>query len=91
MDLNSSDSDSDPEDTGKLALVPRTTPCAASAPPRPAASSTALPPGWKRCNSSSNVYFNIEMDINTNILTCSDAQRTISLCSHSDSHENRHI
>ena len=54
MDLNSSDSDSDPEDTGKLALVPRATPCAASAPPRPAAASTALPPGWKRCNSSSN-------------------------------------
>ena len=63
MDLNSSDSDSDSEDTETLALVPRpcATPGAASAPPRKApslavahvaATPTALPPGWKRCNSS---------------------------------------
>ena len=63
MDLNSSDSDSDSEDTETLALVPRpcATPGAASALPRKApslavahvaATPTALPPGWKRCNSS---------------------------------------
>ena len=63
MDLNSSDSDSEPEDTGTLALVPRpcATPCAASALPRKApiavaSTPTALPPGWKRCNNSSKRY-----------------------------------
>ena len=60
MDLNSSDSDSESEDTATLALVPRScaTPDAAFAPPHLAVASTpmALPPGWKRCKSSSKRY-----------------------------------